>query len=109
MRKVLVSLLLALTALPALAQPGQGRQSPHERRMERQIQRPMPAPERRMSYEDRERLREQVRGGQMTRDQAREQYREERARRALEPGRSPEDREKLRRDVMEANRALERR
>ena len=108
MRKILV-LLLSLIMLPVHAQPGQGRQHPHERRMERQMQRPMPAPERRMTYEDRERLREQVRGGQMSRDQAREQWREERARRALEPGRSPEERAKLRRDVMEANRALERR
>lgn len=108
MRKLL-ALLLSLAVLPVLAQPGQGRQHPHERRMERQMQRPMPAPERRMTYEDRERLREQVRGGQMTREQAREHWREERARRALEPGRSPEDREQLRRDVMEANRALERR
>lgn len=109
MRKVLAAVMLALAVVPALAQPGQGRQHPHERRMERQAERPMPPPERRMSHEDRERLREQVRGGQMSRDQAREQWREERARRAQEPGRSPEEREKLRRDVMDANRALERR
>ena len=69
----------------------------------------MPPAERRMGWEERQRLREQVRSGQMTRDEARERWREERAKRALEPGRSPEERERLRRDVQDANRDLERR
>lgn len=74
------------------------------------MQRGMPPAERRMSWEERERLREQVRSGQMSREQAREIRRAERAQRAAEPGhRSPEDRERLRRDVLEANRDLQRR
>jgi len=70
---------------------------------------PMPPPERRMSWDERQRLREQVRSGNMTRDEARERWRENREQRGLEPGRSPEDRQRLRRDVQEANRDLERR
>ena len=69
----------------------------------------MPPPQRRMSWEDRQRLREQVRSGNMTREEARERWREERDQRALERGRSPEERERLRRDVQETNRDLERR
>ena len=69
----------------------------------RDYQRPMPPPERRMGWEERQQLREQVRGGQMSRDEARARWREERARR------SPEERQQLRRDVMDANRDLERR
>ena len=107
--KALAALLLALAMCPALAQPGPGRAA-HGTHGPRDIQRQMPPPDRRMSWEDRQRLREQVRSGQMTRDEAREHRREERARRAAEPGRtSPEDRERLRRDVLEANRDLERR
>ena len=70
--------------------------------MQREFGRPMPPPERRMSWEERQRLREQVRSGNMTREEAREQ-------RGLEPGRSAEERQRLRRDVQEANRDLERR
>lgn len=100
--KLLAALLLALALFPALAQPGHHAQ--------REFQHPMPPPERRMSWEDRQRLREQVRGGAMTRDEARQRWREEREKRGLEPGRfSPEQRERLRRDVQEANRDLERR
>jgi hypothetical protein len=106
--KFLACFLLVLVSVPALAQPGGGRQHGPERRMERQMQRPMPAPERRMGWEERERLRDQVRGGQMTREEARQEWHQERARRALEPGRQ-EERERLRRDVIEANRNLERR
>ena len=98
--KSLVAILLALVLCPALAQPGPGH--PHGMR-------PMPPPERRMSWEDRQRLREQVRKGNMTRDEARERWREERERRGIEPGRSPEERQRLRRDVQEANRDLEKR
>jgi len=63
----------------------------------------MPPPERRMGWEERQQLREQVRGGEMSRDEARARWREERARR------SPEERQQLRRDVLDANRDLERR
>jgi hypothetical protein len=97
--KSLVAILLALVLCPALAQPGPGQ--PHGMR-------PMPPPERRMSWEDRQRLREQVRNGNMTRDEARERWREERQRRGFDPARL-EQRERLRRDVQEANRDLERR
>ena len=96
------TLLLALVLWPAHAQP-----QPHGHR---DFQRPMPAPERRLSWEERQRLREQVRSGQMTREEARERWREERARRAGEDGRfTPEQREQLRRDVLEANRDLPKR
>jgi len=105
--KLLAALLLALAFCPALAQPGQHAQPGHPG--QRGFQRPMPPPERRLGWEERQRLREQVRGGQMSRDEARERWREESARRALEPGRSPEERQKLRRDVLEANRDLEKR
>jgi hypothetical protein len=57
-----------------------------------------------------EQLREAVREGRMSRREAVERIREERQRRAIEAGRlSPEEREQLRRDVLEANRSLERR
>ena len=60
-----------------------------------------------MGWDERQRLREQVRSGQMTRDEARQQWREQRA---ADPGRfSPERREQLRRDVNEANRDLQKR
>ena len=104
--------LLVLAAQAAVAQqdpggphqPGRGRHGP------RDFQHHMPPPERRMSWEDRQRLREQVRSGAMSRDEARQRWREERERRGLEPGRfSPEQRVQLRRDVQDANRDLERR
>lgn len=98
--KLLVVIVLALALSPALAQPGPGRG--HDLRT-------MPAPERRMSWEDRQRLREQIRSGSMTREQARERWREERERRGMAPGRSPEERQRLRRDVQEAGRELEKR
>ncbi len=101
--KSLAALLLILVLCPALAQPGPGRpQGDPGRHMQREFGRPMPPPERRMSWEERQRLREQVRSGNMTREEAREQ-------RGLEPGRSAEERQRLRRDVQEANRDLERR
>ena len=100
--KLLASLLLAFALWPAHAQPWHPGQ--------RDFGRPMPPPERRMSHEERERLREQVRSGQMSREEARQRWREERARRANQAGRpSHEEREKLRRDVLEANRDLPRR
>ena len=107
--KLFAALLLVLVSAPSLAQPGPGRQRGPEQHMQRELQRPMPAPERRMGWDERERLREQVRGGQMTRDEARQQWHQERERRALEPGRSHEERERMRRDVIEANRDLQRR
>lgn len=107
--KVLAALLLALVVGPALAQPGPGRAHGPERRMQREMYRPMPAPERRMGWEERQRLREQVRSGEMSREEARQRWHEERARRALEPGRSVEEREQLRRDITDANRDMPRR
>jgi hypothetical protein len=57
-----------------------------------------------------ERLREAVRDGRMSPQEARERLRELRMRRATEAGRlSPEEREQLRRDILDANRDLERR
>jgi hypothetical protein len=95
--KSLAAILLAFAFGPALAQPAQGLDHG---------MRPMPPPERRMSWEDRQRLRDQVRNGNMTREEARERWHEERERRNLERGRSPEERERLRRDVQDANRDL---
>jgi hypothetical protein len=99
--KSLPALLLVLALCPAFAQPGRSEQ--------REFQRQMPPAERRMGWEERQRLREQVRSGQMTRDEARQRWHEERAKRALEPGRSPEERQRLRQDVQDANRDLEKR
>ena len=73
-------------------------------------QRPMqPGPDQPRASEI-ERLREAVREGRMSPQEARERLREERMRRAAEAGRfSPEEREQLRRDIQETNRNLERR
>jgi len=103
--RVLVALAFVVASLsPALAQnghynKGQGPQHPA-------AQRQMPPPERRMGWEERQRLREQVRSGQMTREEARARWREQRN---AEPGRSPEQREQLRRDVIDADRDLQKR
>ncbi|MEO8143693.1 MAG: hypothetical protein ABI654_05715 [Betaproteobacteria bacterium] len=96
--KTLAALVLALMLGPAFAQPGPG---PGMRQM--------PPPERRMSWEERQRLREQVQKGEMSRDEARQRWRESREQRGVGPGRSPEERQRLRRDVQEANRDLGRR
>ena len=107
--KPLVALLLVLAVCPALAQPGQGRsQGQPGRQMQRESGRPMPPPERRMNWEERQQMREQVRDGEMTRDDARQRWREQRERRGNDPARN-EQRERLRRDVQEANRDLQRR
>jgi hypothetical protein len=111
--KSLAAWLLVLVFCPALAQPGPGRPygqngGPPGHRVQREFQRQMPPPERRMSWEERQRLREQVRNGNMTRDEARERWREQRERRGIDPARL-EQRERLRRDVQEANRDLEKR
>ena len=98
--RLLAALLAAFVLSPALAQhPHGGRQD--------NAQHPMPPPQRRMGWEERQRLREQVRNGQMTREEARARWQEQRA---ADPARfSPEQREQLRRDVQDANRDLERR
>ena len=98
--KPLLALLLALALSPALAQH-------HGRGYGPGCARPMPPPERRMAWEDRQRMRDQVRGGQMSREEARQRWREQRG---SDPWRfSPEQREQLRRDIQETNRDLERR
>jgi hypothetical protein len=95
--KLLTALLLAALLSPAFAQQGHPQQG----------HRPMPPPERRMSWEDRQQLRDQVRNGQMSRDEARQRWHEERAKGGGEPRRSPEERERLRRDINETNRDLQ--
>jgi len=103
--RVLVALAFVLVSLsPALAQ--NGRSKGHHPSQHQAAQRPMPPPERRMGWDERQRLREQVRGGQMSREEARERWREQRN---SEPGRSPEQREQLRRDVVDADRDMRRR
>ena len=91
--RVLVALALLVASLsPALAQNGHPKgQAPQHPA----AQRPMPPPERRMGWEDRQRLREQVRSGQMTREEARARWHEQR--------------EQLRRDVVDADRDLPKR
>ncbi len=95
--------LLAAVSFPALAQHGRPKPYPPHHQAS---QRPMPPPERRMGWEERQQLREQVRSGQMTREEARARWREHRG---AEPGRSPEQREQLRRDVIDADRDLQKR
>ena len=107
-RSSFVAVVLALAAGVSLAQPAPGgpHPGPHGGYYG-QFHRQMPPPERRMSWEERQRLREQVRSGAITREEARQRWSEQRG---MEPGRfSPEQREQLRRDVQEANRDLERR
>jgi hypothetical protein len=102
--RVLVALAFVAASLsPALAQNAhpKGHASHHS-----SAQRPMPPPERRMGWEERQKLREQVRSGQMTREEARARWREHRR---ADPGRSPEQREQLRRDVTDADRDLRQR
>ena len=100
MRILVFLLLFACSLPPALAQNGHVPQHWAG-------QRPMPPPERRMGWEEREKLREQVRSGQMTREEARARWHQQRM---ADPARfSPEQREQLRRDVQNANRDLEKR
>jgi hypothetical protein len=107
--RVLVALAFFAASLsPALAQNGHSKGHPAQYPSSQYpaAQRPMPPPERRMGWEERQKLREQVRSGQMTREEARARWREQRS---AEPGRSPEQREQLRRDVVDADRELPRR
>ena len=111
--RLLAALLCVFLLQPAFAQRpydqgrgrpphGYGYANPHYT-----SQHPMPPPERRMDWEQRQRLREQVRNGQMSRDEARARWREQRA---ADPERfSREQREQLRRDVQDANRDMRRR
>jgi len=106
--RVLVALAFVVVSLsPALAQNGRSKgHHPSQHQSAQRAQRPMPPPERRMGWDERQRLREQVRSGQMSREEARARWREQRS---AEPGRSPEQREQLRRDVVDADRDLRRR
>jgi len=107
-RSIVLAVVLALVAGTSLAQPAPDgpHPGPHGGYYG-QFHRQMPPPERRMSWEERQRLREQVRSGAITREEARQRWREQRG---MEPGRfSPEQREQLRRDVQDANRDLEKR
>ncbi len=125
MKRVLIALLLCAGGL-AQAQP-----------MHRHPYRPMlqPPPPRHMppphpggqGWDDRQRLREEVRSGRMPREEAVRQYRErygdprheergayrierQHERRQMDrPRASPEQREQMRRDIMDANRNLGRR
>ena len=100
--RLLVAFLTAILLQPALAQPPHGgRHDGAQRQMH------MPPPQRRMDWEERQRMREQVRSGQMTREEARARWHEHRRN---DPARfSPEQREELRRAVRDANRDLEKR
>ncbi len=87
MRIALFAIVLAVSALPAFAQPGKGRGAEGR-----------PSPN--MSHEERRRLREDV-------DSARGNYDRRNMRR--QDRMPPEEREKLRRDVQDANRDLRKR
>ena len=105
--KLLAALVLFVAVLPpALAQGGNAKGAPGYAKHRDAMHRPMPPPERRMGWEERQRLREQVRSGQMTREEARARWREQRG---MDPGRSQEQREQLRRDVIDADRDLQKR
>lgn len=138
MRAALLALCLlagATAALPALAQPPDGRareahphrervapapwrrpMDPEERRRLREDlaappARVAPAPAQEERWREAHRLREEVRNGRLTREEAMRAYRE---RFGAHPGGrhgrlAPEEREQLRRDVLEASRDLERR
>ncbi len=94
--------LLALAAGAAGAQPAGGHPGGPGGHF-----RPMPPPERRMGPDERLRMREQLRSGNLTREEAGERWRQQRG---AEPGRfTPEQRDQLRRDVIDANRDLRRR
>ncbi len=103
MRLAAVLLLWVFLQSPALAQPmhGGGRGAgPGPGAMP-------PPQQRHMGWEERQQLREQVRSGQMTREEARARWHQQRM---ADPMRfSPEQRQQLRRDVQDANRDLERR
>lgn len=103
--RVLIALAFVVASLsPALAQNGQSKgMVPAQHNA---AQRPMPPPERRMGWEERQKLREQVRSGQMTREEARARWHEQRG---TDPGRSQAQREQLRRDVIDADRVLQKR
>ena len=103
MRFLLALAFFAAALSPALAQHAQQKSLPAHHPA---AQRPMPPPERRMGWEERQKLREQVRSGQMTREEARARWREQRD---AEGSRSPEQREQLRRDVIDADRDLQKR
>ena len=98
--RLLAAFLAALSLTPALAQaPHGGRHGGGQSQM--------PPPQRHMGWEQRQQLREQVRSGQMTREEARQRWQEQRA---ADPARfNPQQREQLRRDVQDANRDLEKR
>ena len=114
--KLLLAVLLALSLSPALAQhrhqgqgQGQGQGYGYGRGPgpgQGNYQRPMPPPERRMAWDERQRMREEVRNGQMSRDEARQRWREQRG---SDPRFSPEQHQQLRRDIQDTNRDLERR
>jgi hypothetical protein len=100
--RLLAALVAALLLSPALAQPPHG-----GRHAGAQGQMQMPPPQRRMDWEQRQQLREQVRSGQMSREEARQRWHQQRM---GDPSRfSPEQREELRRAVRDANRDMERR
>jgi hypothetical protein len=101
----LLAVLMACLAAPASGQRDFSRGAQHHHGNQA-YDRQMPPAERRMGWEERQRLREQVRNGQMTRDEARARWREQRA---ADPHRfSREQHEQLRRDVQEANREIRR-
>lgn len=81
---------------------------------ERPANAPPPPPQQAPSDDARaaeiERLREAVRSGRIKPEEGRERIREQRMQRAVEGGRfTPEERDRLRRDILDANRELQRR
>ncbi len=94
--KRLLPWLLVLASAAALAQEGRGRPRGPGPRWHPAMQQPV-APRAGMSWEERQRLRDELKGGR------REGWRE---RGQPHPPMAPEERERLRRDLRDANRDL---
>ncbi|TAK51999.1 MAG: hypothetical protein EPO27_01980 [Betaproteobacteria bacterium] len=102
--KRLLPWLLVLASAAALAQEGRGRAHGPGPRGHPAMQQPM-APRGGMSWEERQRLREELKSGR--RDDFRGRPHADPRRQP--PPMAPEDRERLRRDLRDANRDLGRR
>lgn len=102
--KRFLALILVLASAAALAQ--EGRRRPHEPgpRWQRSMQAPL-APHGGMSWEERQRLRDELKSGRRDDFGRRPQFDPRRQ----PPPMAPEDRERLRRDLRDANRELGRR
>ena len=115
MKAILVAVLVCIAGL-AQAEPGDRQWILSQRQAD---PRHMPPPGGHERWEERRRLREEVRDGRVSREEAVRQYRERFPERTGEKGAerhhherrrmSPEERDQMRRDIHEANRNLRKR